>query len=42
MSTEDVEKMIREQGPRVQKAYGYAYFNGWKAGLRRSAGQAAQ
>jgi hypothetical protein len=37
MSIPEVEMTIKENGPRVRKAYGQAYFAGWCMGLRKAA-----
>jgi hypothetical protein len=37
MTAQDIEKMIAESGQRVREAYGWDYYSGWCAGLRKMA-----
>jgi hypothetical protein len=37
MTTQEIEKEIQESGPRVREAYGWEYYYGWCAGLRKMA-----
>jgi hypothetical protein len=35
MTAEEIEKEIKDSGPRVRESYGWDYYYGWCAGLRR-------
>jgi hypothetical protein len=37
MTIEEVEKEIKEAGPRVRESYGWEYYYGWCAAMRKMA-----